>query len=720
MVFCRSLKRLFFFIAFFFLYQPTQAQEEIRFTPDLINQYIGKQTALFQDTSRKLTFDSVRNNPSLFVQQKENVPNLGISHNNNWVRFRLINSTNADKVILNLEYPSIDEVILYVVKGDTVHTTRLTQARPLSERLYKHQFYIFDIPVRKGERAECYLMITGNTQLLSPLTLNTSESIVAYITNSEVLSGLYIGIMLVMILYNLFIYFSARDKSYLVYVNYIFWVAMAQITLLGYSNRYLWNAMPWLCENAMVITAAMAGIGTIIFVKSFLETKNYTPKLDKLLTLLLIGDLFVILLLLLGQDLYSYQIVNGIAGLGAVSIFITACLVYRKKRKPAMYFLLAWVIFLVSVVVFVLKDFGIIFNYNFLTTHSMQIGSAIEAVLLSFALADRINVLKKEKEESQLAALKMTKENNRIIEQQNLMLEIKVKERTEELVEKNDELNLTLDELKQAQIQLVESEKMASLGQLTAGIAHEINNPINFVTANITPLKRDVDVLFHTIDLLESFNRQNLTDEEKIQHIAAFKEEQDFEYLKVEINHLLKGINEGASRTAEIVKSLRIFSRLDEDDLKLADINEGLESTVVIVNNLLNRIKVLRHYGNIPVINCYPGKINQVFLNIISNALFAIDQKFGDKPGGELLLETSHVDGYVKIVIKDNGTGMTEETKKKIFDPFFTTKDVGQGTGLGMSIAFNTIQKHMGSIAVETELGSGTTFTLLIPSDIEG
>jgi hypothetical protein len=262
----------------------------------------------------------------------------------------------------------------------------------------------------------------------------------------------------------------------------------------------------------------------------------------------------------------------------------------------------------------------------------------------------------------------------------------------------------------------VEKEKMASLGQLTAGIAHEINNPINFVTSNVKPLNRDVHILLETIETMERVAVLEAPASEKLKTIQEYKNDIDFDYLKVEIGQLLSGIGEGASRTAEIVKGLRIFSRLDEDDLKKADINEGLESTLIITNNLLNNhIKVEKHYANLPLVECYPGKLNQVFLNIISNAVYAIRKRFGDKDGGLLSISTSSSEGWVFVTLADNGTGMDELTKKRLFEPFFTTKDVGEGTGLGMSIAYNTINKHNGQILVKSELGKGTEFTIKLP-----
>lgn len=215
---------------------------------------------------------------------------------------------------------------------------------------------------------------------------------------------------------------------------------------------------------------------------------------------------------------------------------------------------------------------------------------------------------------------------------------------------------------------------------------------------------------------IENVGQSDATLAEKKKQIEDYKEEVDFDYLVVEIRHLIKGIYEGASRTAEIVKGLKIFSRLDEDDLKRTDINEGLESTMVIANNLLNnRIKVIKEYGELPMVECYAGKLNQVFLNIISNAIHAIQKQFGDKEGGEIKISTETDLENVIIKIIDNGSGMSEQTMKKIFEPFFTTKEVGEGTGLGMSIAYNTIKKHNGQILVRSEIGKGTEFALKIP-----
>lgn len=278
-----------------------------------------------------------------------------------------------------------------------------------------------------------------------------------------------------------------------------------------------------------------------------------------------------------------------------------------------------------------------------------------------------------------------------------------------DLANANDALHKTVADLKAAQEQLVQSEKMASLGQLTAGIAHEINNPVNFVTANIQPLKDD---LSEVIKVIENYER--IVKEKGLQNdfseVDEFKKKHDFNLTMNEINDLLKGIGDGALRTSEIVKGLRNFSRLDQNVFRKANINESIESTLTLLHsNYKNRIEIIKEYGDLPEVDCYPGQLNQVFMNILSNAIQAISDD------GKIFIKTNFKDNKIRISIKDTGIGMSEEVRKKIFDPFFTTKEVGKGTGLGLSISFGIIRKHNGEIEVFSKPGEGSEFVIKIP-----
>ncbi len=266
------------------------------------------------------------------------------------------------------------------------------------------------------------------------------------------------------------------------------------------------------------------------------------------------------------------------------------------------------------------------------------------------------------------------------------------------------------ERMKKTQIQLVHSEKMASLGQLTAGIAHEINNPVNFVSSNVSPLRRDLaDILAIIKKYEDTVAAQQL--HEKFNAVEQLKTKLDFSYLRGEIENLLNGIQEGAHRTSEIVRGLRNFTRLEEDVRKPADINKGLESTLLMLKHQLkNRVEVIKAFGEIPEVMCYPGKLNQAFLNILANASQAIDGP------GKIFIKTSYDGEIVTISIKDTGKGMTEEVKKHLFEPFFTTKPVGEGTGLGLPITYGIIEEHDGNIEVYSEPGQGSEFVVTLPA----
>jgi len=679
---------------------------------------VGKYLFTYQDDSGTKNFNEILKHPELFSRSTSEVPNLGTVRAQHWIKFEVVNNSDENHVIVDLSHPNLDIVKFYSIIDSQVDSVKYEVGSSSVDRKYPHQFYLFDLNLEKGQRAICYLQISNETQVIVPITIHSEIGLFSFLQKEDILSAIYIGLMLSLVLYNAFLYFSTKENHYLSYVNYIFWVFVAQMAVLGLFERVFYIQNEWISSRILTFSGAMSGIGAILFVKSFLYTAVDSKKFNKLLNVFLLSYVFAIILLLLGYILPAYRIVNVVAGGGAAIVLILAFELSRRKYNQTKFFLFAWCVFLISVLVFVLKDYGIL-PTNVFTTRSVQIGSVIEALLLSFALADKINTYRKEMLELQVRELAISQENEKLIREQNIILEQRVIERTEELQQSNESLSLTLTNLKDAQAQLVESEKMASLGQLTAGVAHEINNPINFVTSNVSPLRRDVNILWEIIDQIEKIALDTaLEPAEKGLKIQEIKRQNDLDYLNSEIDFLLKGIQEGAERTAEIVKSLRIFSRIDEDTLKRADLNEGLDSTLIILNSMTKeRIVVRKEYEDIPLIECYAGKLNQVFMNVLSNAIYAIEKKFNGLPGGELVIETKLNKDKTNaiVVIKDNGIGISEDVKGRIFEPFFTTKDVGEGTGLGMSIAYKTIERHNGKIQVESVLGLGTAFSIILP-----
>jgi signal transduction histidine kinase len=294
-------------------------------------------------------------------------------------------------------------------------------------------------------------------------------------------------------------------------------------------------------------------------------------------------------------------------------------------------------------------------------------------------------------------------------------LEQRVQERTREIQDKNQQLTELVETMKRIQEQLVHSEKMASLGQLVAGIAHEINNPVNFISSNISPLKEyivDLKTLLQRYDTVGGLSPASQAD------IDDLKASLDFEFLMDDLDDLIRDIETGAVRIKDIVQDLRNFSRLDEAELKTIDVHQSLDTTLNLLGHLYeNRIIVHKEYADIPPVECYAGQLNQVFMNILANAAQAFDER------GNVWITTSlytpsdsgNSFPWVRIVFRDDGRGISEDVLPKIFDPFFTTKDVGEGTGLGLSIAYGIIEKHRGDIKVNSRIGEGTQFTITIP-----
>ena len=289
--------------------------------------------------------------------------------------------------------------------------------------------------------------------------------------------------------------------------------------------------------------------------------------------------------------------------------------------------------------------------------------------------------------------------------------------------EQSAQLAAALDELKSTHSQLVQSEKMSSLGLLIAGVAHEINNPVSFIHGNLAYLKDYTQDLLHLLALYEQHYPNPVAE------IKQQTEKNDLDFLVEDLPKILSSMTIGVERICQIVQSLRNFSRHDDSQMKPVNLHEGIDSTVLILNHRLKGngeippIQILKQYGNLPPVECFAGPINQVFMNILSNAIDALDdpnsqltfEQMSDNPS-QITICTEVVGNFVEIKIADNGPGITEEVKQRIFDTFFTTKPIGKGTGMGLSISYQIIvERHQGKLYCTSELGKGTEFTIEMP-----
>lgn len=651
------------------------------------------------------------------IQDFVNVPNsslansadeflsLGYSDDSFWIRVELTEvQKNSENLILSLSNPMLNEIEVYNAEGALVKKMGRVN---VGDEDFNSLFNFANI---SGENSLTYnvkVKSFGNVNV--PLSLHSDPKKYLTLDERNLVFGIYFGIVLAMFFYNLFLWVSTRDNLYGLYITYIFFVGVTQGILGGYIDAFVWPTSVFLKEYGFYISTALVNIVGIYYSLSFLKTKFFNRKIYTIGVSIIVVYLFILLAFLfdfgIGQLKFRFlQVFLGIVPF--YLLFISSYSLYKGYR-PAKFFLISWSLLICSMVVFLLGDLHILPN-SFFTSYVFTFGSVFEALLLSFALADKINILKKEKEREQAERLIVLAENEQLVREQNVMLEDKVKIRT-------DELEQALRNLQNTQSQLVNQEKMASLGQLTAGIAHEINNPINFVSSNIMPLKRDIKDIMEVIKFYRTTGAKEFTSE-SLKEAKQLEEDLELEYVLDEVDQLLKGMDDGAKRTVEIVKGLRLFSRVDEQDMKKVDVHDGINSTIILLNSTMpTKIRMVRDFGELPMVECLAGKINQVFMNIINNAVHAIADNIDTIADPIIELKTRSLGDFVTIEISDNGPGMPEHVKQRIFEPFFTTKAVGKGTGLGLSIVYSIIENHKGTLEVITEEGQGTTFKITLP-----
>lgn len=642
----KRLLHILFFFAFTLLFFDANA---VGYKEGIVEN--GFTPSYYRDGTNKVELTQLLDKK--FTPIKTEIFNFGLDSATFWIKMTRQNDSSFANDILFIDQSRLALAEMYILRNGSILQI------PNSSSIYTNntlaQGKVFKIPPFIYKNDIIFLKLRATETFLAPVSIRNEGSLLSTFSLRGIIFGFYTGIMAIMFVYNLFLFIIIRDKSYLYYIFYILFTWLTQISIQGYSSKYFWVHGSVLDNYSVVLFSSLTLVFTSLFTLSFLNTKVFSKTWNKLITIFFYLTLINLLVLYFFGIYYAFMTMQFLTITGTILALSAANFVYFKKHfKPAGYYLVAWSVLLIGAILFIMKDYGII-PYNNFTIYLLQISSAIEVMLLSFALADKINFFKKENEVAQAQALNASLENQKLIKEQNIVLERKVQERTEELQNTNSTLNVTLTNLKDTQSQLVDAEKMAALGQLTAGIAHEINNPINFVTSNIKPLELDINDLKEIITRYEEIDFDKDV-KEQVEEIEAFKKQIDLNFVNNEISSLLSGISEGAKRTAEIIRSLRNFSRIDETDMKPIDLNEGLQSTLVLVrNNLPDNLTVIKEYGNLPKVECLPGKINQVFMNLVSNAIQAIKTKEIQREEEFLTIKTWYEDQQVKISIKDLG-----------------------------------------------------------------
>jgi two-component system NtrC family sensor kinase len=471
---------------------------------------------------------------------------------------------------------------------------------------------------------------------------------------------------------------------------------------------------PEWANKSVTLFPSIAGIAAIEFIKNFLRTKDKVPLLNKVGTVLEFVFLLSICLLLFDLPIKSFKIMQTNTMLLSIYALYIGYKIMKLGYRPAKFFLLAWTILWIGAFIYVLKDYGIL-PYNNFTNYTLPAGSAIEVVLLSFALADRINILKEEKETAQAEELKQREENQEILLKQADTLKYKVKEATTELRNKNNKLEIAYRRIEAAEVELIQKEKISALGLMAAGTSHEFNN------AN-TSIQLAVDVITLNTDLQEKYDHKidgilsqasNL--EPQLTDLETFKKEIEYNSIHGDIKDAIIKANKGLKKIAVNTKKLKDFSKIDNEGWVITNVNEDLINLSDLWKSNLGAIKLnLDLNEQVPRLNCNAQMINDCFKSVLQNSIESIKEKSTPNEVGEISIKTGLIAACIVISFEDNGTGMTKEVQERAFDMYFTTKGA-QKTGTSLTVVKSTLIAHNGHIEINSKINIGTTINLIIP-----
>ncbi|MFB9845410.1 sensor histidine kinase [Mucilaginibacter ginsenosidivorans] len=669
------------------------------------------------DPSGVYKINDVRGNPG-FHTVETSLPVMQYAKSTIWLKFVLHNKTTRAFVPISIGAIVIDGFDLYFADSQNGRMIHFSSSVPdRDSRLLKQNNTFINCIVLPDSTRTLYLRIKSSVSGTVPIDINSANTYFKNADYENLLVGGFMGIVLVMALYNLVLFVLVRDKSYIYYVAYIIFLGLSQVLVRGYGANFFVSEKTMINNYLIPLIRIGFGYSVLLFAAEFLQLRSKLNSYFKYYYILFGLYTIALITVIIGKVPFTYDLITISATLLSVSLLSIGSVLYVQGYKPAKYFMIGFGLFFVTVLVSVARNRGYIVHNSF-TANIIIYSSILQLVLFSISLAEKINFYRRQTAETQLLSLTIARENEKLITQQNILLETEVNARTNQLIKTNQDLSSIIENLKSTQMKLFETEKMASLGQLTAGVAHEINNPINFVGSNVKPLRLDFLELFSLID---KYKEAGAHPDQKELLKAAIEQSQntDLDFIKEEILTLLDGIEEGANRTTEIVQSLRTFSRTDELILKHADINKAILNTLILLRSTIPYdIEIMPVLNKLPLLNCYPGKINQVFMNLINNSIQAIKEKPGRDHEKVIITTTDQTDN-ITIQITDTGVGMSNEVRQRIFEPFFTTKNVGEGTGLGLSIVFGIIEDHHGAIDVQSEPGKGTSVTITLPKNLE-
>jgi signal transduction histidine kinase len=697
--------------------------------------------SVLEDPSRSLTLAQVQQPVTAAKFKSAQAPgtalNLGLTPSAYWLRLHLKNtrSTALDQLleISNSRLLHVD--FFQVAPGMAPITIQSGYGKPFSSRPYKHRFFVFPVVMAAKAEQLIYLRVEAPLVLEIPAKLWNRDDFHDYESNDLLAQAMYFGMVFAMLSFNFLLWISLKERIYGLYLLFVVGTALGQAGVTGLGVQFLWADVTWWTTISLGLGSCFASIGFISFMQHMLGTAKNLPRYDKVLTVLVVVNWLVLVSCFVS---YNANILVFMGVLNTILTLLGAGICAYKGQRSAKLFLLAFIFLLVGIILYILRIKGV-FPGTFLTINGIQIGSAMEMILLAFALADRFNQIRWEKAKYQ-----------------------------RELLQSQGETLQAQAETMQAQ-----AEKVTSLTQLVANVAHEINTPIGAVKSSARTISDalgdglgNLPRLFGVLDpplralfsqlvgqlagqvnggaepltsreeraiknkLVQQLEQAGIQNAERrarlLVSLRAYSTTLDYLPLlkHPECDFILgtahgigsiiintANISTAVDRVAKIVTTLKSFSQADSiGEMTEINLRDNIEAVLMIYSNRIKQnTELVRQYQELPPLRCLPDDLTQVWTHLIHNALQAMSSK------GTLTIGLRYVGNEAVVSVTDSGVGIPGDILGRIFEPFFTTRPPGEGSGLGLDIVKKMLEKHKGRIEVQSEIGVGSTFSVYIP-----
>ena len=646
---------------------------------------------ILEDPTRTLTIADVQRS-DLAAQFKANPTpdkalNFGVTNSAYWLRLKLENpSAQQLEQMLEIANARLAFVDFYrFASGLPDVVVNTGYFRPFADRAYSHRFFVFPVVMAAQSEQTLYFRLEAPS-IEVPATLWSRDAYPSHHVRDQMLQATYFGMVAAMVLFNLLLWGSLRDRSYALYIVFVLGNALSQAALTGIGIQYFWGDLPHWSMISYAVGAHFTAVFLVVFFRHMVDTAHVLPRFDKVLKAVVVVNA---LMGVIASFFYRPQLSLMLIALTTVVILVVALQGSIKGLRPARIFLLAFFALLITGLIAVLRQIGMLPS-NAYTASPVQIGSAIQMILLAYSLADRFHVIRAEKEKAQSETLRAERRVIETLRESERVLEARVDERT-------NELSATVTRLQQTQRELVEAEKLASLGALVAGVAHELNTPIGNALTAATTLEVDA-TRFHS-NLVDGQIRRSV--------LTQFADQ-------------CKGIAELIVRSCQKAATLvSSFKQVAVD--QTSEHRRSFDLLAVVEDNVVSLRPSLRAATwaievEVPAgitADSYPGPLGQILTNLIQNAAV---HAFEGRASGLLRLSASVTAGTVRMVISDNGEGMSASTLAHIFEPFYTTKLGKGGSGLGLAICRNMATGILGGqLTATSEQGVGSNFVLTFP-----